>query len=437
MSRAFRLVSRAAVLGTAALVTALAVAALTAPRVHSATGPATAPRAAASTTPAANAEPTPPALTVRAATLVVQGTGQRLYGLDPGAELPIASTTKLMTALETLEHAPTQAMFSYPAYYLSSQDSQIDLTPGEQMSVHDLLVAMMLPSADDAAYDLAFNIGHGSVPRFIAMMNADARRLHLTETHYATPIGLDTPGNYSSAFDLVQLASYLLEHYPLFAGIVAMPSAVLHTGSHVRTVVNLNDLVSRVHWIHGVKTGHTLDAGYVLVASGTRNGMTLESAVLGTSSQAARDQNTLSLLDWGFANFRQAKPVTAGAVLARPTVADRPGVHAEVIAERSFSEAVRRAVHLHLKLRVPAQLSGPLARHAMVGSATVLADGRSLGSVPLVLAQALPAVSPLTVAVRFVTRTSTLVALVVLLGGVGTLVVRRRGQRRTRQPETA
>lgn len=381
--------------------------------------------------------PAPPALSVSAATLVAQSTGQRLYGVNAGAELPIASTTKLMTALETLEHAPLNATFTYPHYSVSAEDSQLGLVPGERMSVHDLLVAMLLPSADDAAYDLAFNIGHGSVPRFISMMNADARRLHLTETHYSTPIGLDTPGNYSSASDLVQLASYLLEHYSLFARLVAMPSAVIHAGSQVLTVANRNDLVGRVPWIHGVKTGHTLDAGYVLVAVGTRDGMTLESAVLGTSSETARDQNTLSLLGWGFANFRLAKPVIAGAVLSRPTVADRPGVRAQVIAGRAFAQVVRKAVHLHVKLRVPAQLSGPLPRQAVVGSATVLADGRAVGSVPLVLAQALPAVSPLTLAARFVTRTSTLVALVVLLGGAATLVARRRGQRRTRQPETA
>ncbi len=368
---------------------------------------------------------------------MAQDTGQRLYGVNPGAELPIASTTKLMTALETLEHAPMSAMFTYPNYALSPGDSQIGLVPGERMSVYDLLVAMMLPSADDAAYDLAYNVGHGSVPRFIAMMNADAQRLHLTETHYSTPIGFDTPGNYSSASDLVQLGSYLLEHYPLFARVVNMTSAVLRTGNHVRSVVSLNGLVGRVPWVHGIKTGHTADAGYVLVAVGTQNGMTLESAVLGTSSESARDQNTLTLLDWGFSNFREAKPVSAGAVLARPTVADRPGVHAQAIAGRSFTEVVRRGVRLHLKLRVPAQLSGPLARDTVVGRATVLADGRPIGSVPLLLAQALPAVSPLTLAARFVTRTSTLVALIVLLVGVGTLVVRRRGQRRSRQPETA
>jgi D-alanyl-D-alanine carboxypeptidase (penicillin-binding protein 5/6) len=375
------------------------------------------------------AAPAPPALGVRSATLVVEGSNQRLYGVNPGAEVAIASTTKLMTALETLEHARMNTVFTYPAYSLSSQDSQIGLVPGERMTVSDLLLAMMLPSADDAAYDLAYNIGHGSVPRFVAMMNADARRLGLTETHYSTPVGLDTPGNYSSASDLVMLAGYLLQHYPLFAHDVGLTSAVLHSGSHPRGVVNLNDLVGRVPWIHGVKTGHTLDAGYCLVGVGTQNGMTLVSAVLGTASEAARDANTLALLNWGFANFRLAKPVDAGDIVARPTVADRPGFRAGVIAGASFADVIPRSARLHTSLTMPHQLTGPLKRHARVGTLLVLDGRKVVGRVPLLLVRALPAVSPVTIAARFLTRTSTLLVLVVVLGGMGVLVHRRRGQR--------
>ncbi len=141
------------------------------------------------------------------------------------------------------------------------------------MTVHDLLVAMMLPSADDAAEDLAYTVGHGSIARFVAMMNAEARKLGLKHTHYSTPIGLDTPGNYSTAADLVKLAAYDLSHSKFFAHTVDQSSAVLKTGP-VRYVTNLNTLVGTVPWITGVKTGHTNGAGYVLVASGHKDGMT-------------------------------------------------------------------------------------------------------------------------------------------------------------------
>ena len=108
----------------------------------------------------------------------------------------------------------------------------------------------------------------GSVPAFVDDMNRTARKLGLTETSYANPIGLDDPHNYSSAHDLVALASILLRNR-LFARIVNTPAATLSSGDHPRTVTSRNTLLGRAPWIDGVKTGHTLDAGFVLVGSGT------------------------------------------------------------------------------------------------------------------------------------------------------------------------
>ena len=382
--------------------------------------------------PGASAALPPPSLSVRAGALVAQDTGQTLYGQSSSAQLAIASTTKLMTALVTLQHASMNQVFSYPGYPLAAADSQIGLARGERMTVHDLFVAMMLPSADDAAYDLAYNIGHGSVARFVDLMNADARRLGLTHTHYSTPIGLDTPGNYSSASDLVKLAGYLLERYPLFAQVVGEQSAVLQSGNHVRSVVNRNDLVGRYPWIHGVKTGHTAQAGYVLVASARQNGMTLISAVLGTSSEVSRDQNTLSLLGWGFQNFRLATPVTTGHVLSRPPVPDQPGLHALVAAADTLRSVIPRTAHVTVKVKLRRSLAGPLKRGTRVGAALVFAAGRRIGEVPVRLAKAIPAVSTLTRVERFITRGSTLLLLAVLVFSAAVLVVRRRQQARAR-----
>ncbi len=431
---------RVQILAAAAVTLATAVAAAPAAPAGAASATPAAPRCAPAAPAAASAvpgAPAPPALGVRAAILVAENTGQRLYGTNADAELPIASTTKLMTALVTLERAPMTETFPYPGTYFSPDASQIGLVAGERMSVQDLLVAMLLPSADDAAQDLAYNIGGGSVARFVAMMNARAVQLGLTHTHYSTPIGLDTPGNYSSAADLVKLAGYLLVHYPLFAHIVAQTTAVLHTGNQARDVVSLNGLVGKVPWIYGVKTGHTNDAGYVLVAVARKNGMTLLSAVLGTASEAARDQNSLALLNWGYANFSQTEPIVGGSVLARPTVADQPGKRATVIAASTVSEVVARSSNVQVRLQVPHQLSGPLRRDTVVGRATVLDGGRQLNSVPLVLARAVPGVSALTLAARFITEPITLLGLVLLLGGTATLIVRRRLHRRPRQATPA
>jgi serine-type D-Ala-D-Ala carboxypeptidase (penicillin-binding protein 5/6) len=378
-----------------------------------------------------------PNLSAAAATLIEESTGQQLFGLGADQQLPIASTTKLMTALLTLEHARLTRVFAQNNYYAAAIDSQIGLVPGERMSVHDLLLALLLPSADDAAEDLAYNVGGGSVGYFVGMMNVRARELGLVHTHYSTPSGLDTPGNYSSASDLVRLASFVLRNHPFFARAVALPSAVLHTGSHVRVVANRNDLVGQVPWINGVKTGHTRGAGYVLVGSGTRHGMTLLSAVLGTSSASARDSNTLTVLGWGFDNFRIAKPVVAGSVVARLTVRDQPGVRAVVIAARAFVRVVQRRTRVTKRIELPRQLAGPLRRHAVVGTLLVLVDGRMIARVPLLLARALRGVSPLTLAARFVTRPFMLLLLVALLAGVGALTLYRRERIRGRRPDAA
>jgi D-alanyl-D-alanine carboxypeptidase (penicillin-binding protein 5/6) len=389
--------------------------------------------AAAAGTPASK-RITPPQLSAPAAILIEQSTGEPLYGHNADRELPIASTTKLMTALVTLQHEPhLSRMFTQTDYVASPQDSQIGLMPGERMSVHDLLLALMLPSADDAAVDLAYNVGHGSVGRFIAMMNAEARRLGLNHTHYSTPVGFDTQGNYSTAADLVKLASYDLTHSPYFARIVALPHAVLRTGSHVRYVVNRNDLVGRYPWVRGVKTGHTLDAGYVMVAAGQRDGMTLLSAVLGTSSEQSRDANTMALLNWGFANFRLLQPVRTGEVLARPTVRYRSGVHAALLAAAPFASVFAKRTRLRVVVHAPRQLTGPLRRDARLGTAVVTANGRPVARIPLLLARALPAVSPPTSAARSIALLALALAAVVGVGLALAFLMRRRRRARAVQ----
>lgn len=389
----------------------------------------------------ARAAAAPPVLTARAGVLIAPQTGQTLYGANADSELPIASTTKLMTALVVLQHVhDLGTVFSAPNYYAAPSDSQIGLVPGERMTVRDLLVALMLPSADDAAEDLAYNIGRGpgygslaaAVAHFVSMMNVQARALGLRQTHYSTPSGLDTPGNYSTAADLVKLATYDMTHSPFLDQIMALPRAVLQSGNQVRDVINRNDLVGRFSWIDGVKTGHTQAAGYVLVASGEREGMRLTDAVLGTASASSRDANALALLDYGFANFRLLTPVRSGEILARPSIQYRSGRRAPLIAAGAVRQVVPRGAAVRLKVSAPQQLTGPLPRHAVLGTATVFVNGRAAARVRLLLARALPEVSPLSIAAGFIFRPLPLLVVILLAGGGVALALRVRQRRRTR-----
>ncbi len=369
-----------------------------------------------------------PRLAVTGASLIDASTGRVLWGVNANAELPIASTTKLMTALITLQHVHRLGtIFTQNDWTPAADDSQIGLEPREKMSVHDLLVAMMLPSADDAAEDLAYNVGHHSVARFVAMMNAEARALHLTRTHYSTPIGLDTPGNYSSPTDLDLLAAYDRDHSPFFGRLVDTPAATIHAGNSTLHVVNRNDLVGRYRWINGVKTGHTNDAGYVLVLSATRWGMTLIGSVLGTSSEAARDANALSLMEYGFSAFHLDRAIRRDQVLAR-LPEQYSSQRAPVIALHPFSYVVLKTRAVHVVLHLPKQVTGPMARHTVVGEAIVYAGRQEVQRVRVVLARAVPAVSPMTKAARLLIQPSTLLWLALIAIVLAGYRARRRSR---------
>jgi len=205
------------------------------------------------------------------------------------------------------------------------------------------------------------------------------------------------------------------------------------TGSRVRHVANTNDLVGRVRWINGVKTGHTAAAGYVLVGSGTRDGMTLISAVLGTSSESARDANTLALLGWGLAHFQSVRPVVAGRVLARLAVRGEQSARVGVIGARTVTAVIPKRSRVMVALELPRRLTGPRARHAVVGTAVVVAGHTTLARVPLLLAQSVAA--PATSATMLITRPFTLVPLVLLLAAAVWFILRRR--ERTRRSNAA
>ena len=209
-----------------------------------------------------------------------------------------------MTALLTLEEARPSEVLRAVRYSALPAESKINLQPGEKMTVADLLRGLLIESANDAAATLATRVG-GSEAAFVRQMNARAQKLGLKNTHFANPIGLDQAGNYSTARDLVRL-TLRLRAFDFFRRTVARERVTLKTGNRPRTLENRNTLV-RLPVVTGVKTGHTQQAGYVLIGSGRKRGITLISAVLGAPSVAAREADTRKLLRLGV----QALPARA------------------------------------------------------------------------------------------------------------------------------
>jgi serine-type D-Ala-D-Ala carboxypeptidase (penicillin-binding protein 5/6) len=326
------------------------------------------------------AEEAAPQLEAKAWALVDARSGEVLASHGASERLPIASTTKLMTAYVALKELPLGQIVRAAPYSPIYGESLLELRPGQRVSVRDLLYGLILRSGNDAAYDLALAAA-GSEAAFVRQMNLRAAALGLSNTHYANPIGLDQAGNYSSALDLTTLARRLMDE-PAFAKIAASRSAELRSLRPPRRIETINDFLLETPWATGVKTGHTFDAGYVLVGAGRRNGVELISAVLDTWTSTARDAETTQLLEYGFSQYRKRVPIHAGQMLAEPSIR-YSGDQLPLRAARSVAVGVRRGQHLRLEVEAPQEVEGPLRRGARLGTAVVLVDGRRAASVPL------------------------------------------------------
>ncbi len=220
------------------------------------------------------------------------------------------------------------------------------------MKVSDLMRGLLLESGNDAAVTLAEGVS-GSRKKFVREMNRRARGLELKNTHFANEIGLDEEGNYSSARDLVTLAKVLRTN-AFFKKVVDTPVGTLKSGDHERTFRNRNKLVSRYSWVNGVKTGHTRGAGYVLVGSGSKNGIQLITAVLGTDGEAARDSDTMALLNWALPKFQRIRAVVEGKVMAKVPIRDRQGATLSLAPDRTVRRIIERGKRDEVKLEVVA-----------------------------------------------------------------------------------
>ena len=344
---------------------------------------------AAPAKPQTQAQPGPQ-LAARSWGVIDARTGDVLTSHAGNRELPIASTTKLMTAYVAMKELPLDKVVRAEPYEAEYGESLMGLRAGRQISVRDLIYGLILRSGNDAAHTLAIAAA-GSEERFVAQMNRYAAALGLSHTHYANPIGLDEKGNYSSASDLMTLTRRLLQK-PAFARIAASRSAVLRSVQPPRRIATINELLLMAPWVTGVKTGHTFGALYVLVGSGQRRGVSLISAVVGTWTDEERFDDSLALLEWGFSQYRRRLPVHRGQDLANPEIRYSGG-ELPLRAARSLQVGIRRGQRLDVRVKAPNQVEGPLRRGARLGEVTVFVSGRRAGSVPLLAGRVVPEAS--------------------------------------------
>jgi serine-type D-Ala-D-Ala carboxypeptidase (penicillin-binding protein 5/6) len=322
----------------------------------------------------------PPRVHAEAYLVQNSGTGEILAADDERERLPMASITKLMTALVALEHASLDDVATISRTTASIGESTINLRPGERVTLRDLLRAALIQSANDAANAVAAFVGKGSVGRFVELMNERARELGLDDTHFVNPDGLDAPGHVSSARDVTKLARVAMNK-PFIRETVRLVSAT----AAGRRLYTWNDLLSTFPNLIGVKTGHTDAAGWSQVAAARGGGVTVYATILGGETREGRNADLAALLAWGLSRYRTVWAVDGGRTYATVRTA-----YGRAPVRLVASKPALRVVHVERPLVervvVPREAALPVGKGDRLGEVQVLDRGKVIARSPLVAA---------------------------------------------------
>ena len=329
-------------------------------------------------------------LPCRAAVLIHQDTGTVLYQMNADTPMPIASITKVMTLLLTMEaldegRVSLDDIVPVSEHSYQMGGSQIWLEPGEEFTLDQMLKAICVSSANDAAVAVAEFIG-GSEEVFVEQMNQKAAQLGMTNTHFENACGLDEEGHLSTAMDVAIMSREILTNHPRITNYTTIWMDSLREGQ--TQLLNTNKLLKSYNGITGLKTGTTSGAGVCVTASASRDGLNLIAVVLGSSNGDDRWTAARTLLDYGFANFQSLeveRPQEA------PVQIPVEGGDRETL-ELSYSAGQRLLIKkgegesLEITPQLPESLSAPIEEGQEVGRLQVSIQGQEMDSIPITAA---------------------------------------------------
>jgi D-alanyl-D-alanine carboxypeptidase (penicillin-binding protein 5/6) len=315
-----------------------------------------------------------PRVHARAYLVINAVSGDVLLSKNANARLPIASITKLMTVDVALQHLNVDRYVTVSARATKAGEEAAGLRAGERILVGDLVRAALIQSANDAADALADAAAHGDRALFVRWMNAEARQLGLTGTHFARPDGLDAEQHYSSARDVTRLAQWAMG-LPEVRQAVRMRRSTISGGRVLRT---WNDLLGVYRGVVGVKTGHTDAARWCQVTLLVRGGLQIYATILGSPSRAQRNHDLAALLRFAVSRYELTEVVAAGAPLAKVST-EYGGPDIPVATVRPLVLPLRLDRPLVEKLVLPRTASLPVKQGQQMGEVRIYSNEKLLG----------------------------------------------------------
>ena len=320
-----------------------------------------------------------PGTSAASAILVDGESGRVLYAQNPEVRRPIASITKLMTALVAVELEPDLSRrVTIPAEWTGAEGSSMYLRAGEELTLEELLYGLLLSSGNDAAVAVA-GLCAGDTGRFVAAMNEKARALGMADTHFANPSGLDDPDHYSTAADMARLARAVLEREEL-RRIVSTRTATVAG----RSLTNHNKLLWRYEGCGGLKTGYTDEAGRTLVSCAQREGQTLIAVTLNDPDDWA---DHAALFDYGFSAWPRTLLARAGKEGWTVPVEGSLSRQAAVCTAGALYYPLAEGERVTARAELPERAEAPLKAGETAGTLTFYLEGEPIGSVELVWAR--------------------------------------------------
>lgn len=336
--------------------------------------------------------PQPPAVAAKSWLLYDFGSGQILAGLNPDERIDPASLTKLMTAYLTFSALKQKTLALHQTVPVSQRawkalGSRMFIEPQKPVTVEELIHGMITQSGNDACVALAEAIA-GSEEVFAQMMNREAQRLGLKNTHYTNSTGLSDPQHYTTARDLATLAAAMIRDFPEYYPIYSQKE---YTYNKI-TQPNRNRLLWLDPTVDGVKTGHTEAAGYCLIASSKRGPRRLISVVLGTASDSVRAQESQKLLNFGFQFYDSVQVYARNQAVSEFKIWKGMAntVKAGFLADLVLSLPKGQAEKLKANLVSQQPLVAPVSQGQPIGTLKLMLDDKPYGEYPVVALESVP-----------------------------------------------
>ena len=335
------------------------------------------------------AEEAEPQINSRIALIYDRASGKIMYEKNGNKQTPMASTTKIMTAIVVLENANLKDVVTIDSKAAGMGGSRLGLKKNDKITVNDLLYGLMLRSGNDAAVALANHVG-GSIEGFAEMMNAKAKEMGLTNSHFVVPHGLDNEGHYTTAYELAKMADYALQ-IEKFKEIVSTNSTTITINGYPKAINNTNKLLGSVAGVYGVKTGFTNGAGRCLVAACERDNLDIITVIIGADTNNQRTEDSKELIEYAYKEFEvvgikeilemqweQWKAINQGRIYVEKGVKNNVELLLEELPYENMAITKTEVDKIEIEVNSIFYLEAPVQQNKIIGNVKVMVNGETV-----------------------------------------------------------